>query len=88
MKKDAIKKLLNSLFLQITIIISYVALTLVATFLATLSMWSMENLLSHIKIVLCIDAITVVLYILTNTLAICISRYIDKKGRNSKRVRK
>lgn len=85
MKKNAIKKLLNSLFLQITIIVSYVALTLVATFLATLSMWSMENLLSYIKLVLCIDAVTVALYILANILTICISRCTDKERISSKR---
>lgn len=87
MKKDAIKKLLDSLFLQITIIVSYVALTLIATFLTTLSMWSMESLLSRIKLVLCIDVVTVALYIVINTLTICISRYIDKKGKR-KKVRK
>lgn len=84
MKKDAIKKLLDSLFLQITIIVSYVALTLIATFLTALSMRSMESLLSSIKLVLCIDVVTVALYIVTNTLTIYISRYIDKKGKRKR----
>ena len=84
MKKDAIKKLLDSVFLQITIIVSYVALTLIATFLTTLSMWSMESLLSRIKLILCIDVVTVALYIVINTLTICISRYIDKKGKRKR----
>lgn len=79
MKKDAIKKLLDSVFLQITIIVSYVALTLIATFLATLSMWSMKGLLSHIKLVLCIDAVTVAIYIFANAIALCISRRTSSK---------